>query len=168
MNLRQMFLSMLGRKEAPEEASSSKVQAAPLKLLYEYTAEGAGHMDLMTLRNLAYLSERDAVDLLQTRTEEPWLRLVQKRIKENGCTRYIDPRIYCMILPDLDRPAIAVLWAYTLFRMAERPENMEGLALGDFMHDFYMGLPSMNSYEQAWRDQKAGPVNLLDTPEQWQ
>ena len=97
------------------------------------------------------------------------LRLIKKRLEVYSGSLCVDLRIMLLLHALIDRPAIATLWAYTLHRMIEAlgPQD-EFLSYALFMEYFAEGFPTEEGYRLAWNDQKAGPINLLDTPEQWQ
>jgi hypothetical protein len=163
----QAFLRYLVDRFSPKGMTEGGVYVqVKLKLLHEYPASG---QDLTTIRVLNSLNDDRACELLFSHKDHPWIRLIKRRIASTGAASvaHIDARIFLYILEDLDRPGVAVLWAYTLHRLLERRADYEALHFAEFLGYFNDGLPLASSYEQAWRDQKAGPVNLLDTPEQW-
>jgi len=68
-----------------------------------------------------------------------------------------------------DTPAKAVMWAYTLCRIAEY-EELPVVTLTKLANHFPHGFPTEESYKKVWDAQKnpESPLgNLLDTPIVW-
>jgi hypothetical protein len=86
-----------------------------------------------------------------------------KRIPER---MQIDVKVLIWASDSITSPGIAVLWAYTIFRLAQK--HGDKLSWDDFIYAFPNGFPTERSMQQAWEDQKGeGGFNLLDQAETW-
>jgi hypothetical protein len=67
-----------------------------------------------------------------------------------------------------DRPAIAVLWAQSLYRHALRPDTPDMLSF-DYMSrvPFADGVPTETFYKELWTAQQVGGGNFFDRAEAW-
>lgn len=67
-----------------------------------------------------------------------------------------------------DRPATAVLWAQSLYRVALRPDAPDMLSF-DYMSrvPFADGIPTEAFYKELWEAQARPSGNLLDRAEAW-
>ena len=70
----------------------------------------------------------------------------------------------------LRNPGNAVMWAYTVHRIAETTDFKETVDLTVLTQFFPSGFPTESTMEIAWDDQKGGDAiggNLLDISETW-
>lgn len=133
---------------------------------------GIDHTNDMTLwLNRASMADvRNAYD--EIKKHRGWVtRILERRLEVAEVLHLIDYRVLVFVMSQSDRPAKAVLWAYTLYRIQMTRRGQE-LYFSDLLAIFHRGWPSDEGYRQAWLDQKAvssqATINLLDKQEQWQ
>ena len=94
-------------------------------------------------------------------------RIMEKRIGQHPTARVTTGcKLCCASL--CNSPAKAVMWAYTLCRIAEETELP--VTITELAHRFPHGFPTEEAYRTTWDAQKnpGAPLgNLLDCPTTW-
>jgi hypothetical protein len=137
-----------------------------LQLLNQYPVDPLTPDEVYTVTLLCRASDSEAYQLWGRLREKPLARMLYDKIPYRTAV-LIDRRVLCAVSSLCDRPATALLWAYTLHRLAERSGLNYEFAM--FLDDFSAGYPCMESMRLAWDSQKdqSSCKNYLDQLEYW-
>lgn len=96
-------------------------------------------------------------------------KIVESRLEIQGAKATDDVLVFLSTLKESSTPAVAVMWAYTIWAIYFKSEKKEPVTLEDLTWKFPNGFPIEDSLREAWDEQKiTGPRenfesdNLLD------
>lgn len=95
--------------------------------------------------------------------------LMLTRLRAAGIEAQVDRRVLVTAIAFCENPAIAVLWAHTIFKLWQQHSGeAEGRLTWPVFYGLFQGnFPTEHGYRAAWAAQKMAGGNFLDTPEAW-
>lgn len=134
-----------------------------VKPLHEYPQQPMHPTVARYLQSLLSSSDEDARVSLAT-NPNPFISQMLGRIPKEVT---VDPRAILFLGTTCDRPAVAVMYAYSLTRLAKaQPGNT--VLLEHVMRAYSEGLPPLEVLKRAWEEQKTGGgINRLDEEAAW-